>query len=168
MFALNVFIGNIMEKHKFSYQSVIEALSKKKGGEGIVVVPSFIFRDKTLGILEALVKYLKEELDLRYHKIAVLLNRDDRPIWMTYSKAVKKKKQRFVVKEPNRWIPISIFRNRALGPLESISLYLKDELNLSLSETAELLDRSNSTIWACYHKGKQKKDEKNVEAGNGE
>ena len=37
-------------------------------------------------------EYLKDKLNLTYHEIAVLLNRDDRTIWTCYNIAKKKRK----------------------------------------------------------------------------
>jgi len=55
-------------------------------------IPTLIFRDRKLSVLEAMVEYLKDEKQLSYHEIAVLLNRDDRTIWTCYSRAKKKRK----------------------------------------------------------------------------
>ena len=49
-------------------------------------IPISIFQNK-LGALENTVLYLKDVLELSYHNIAVLLERDDRTIWSTYRKA---------------------------------------------------------------------------------
>jgi hypothetical protein len=53
-------------------------------------IPTSIFLDRTISVLEAITKYLKEEKNLTYHQIAVLLNRDDRTIWTCYNRAKKK------------------------------------------------------------------------------
>jgi hypothetical protein len=55
-------------------------------------LPINIFQNRKLGMLEAAVVYLKEELSLSNNKIANMLNRDNRTIWATYSKAKKKLK----------------------------------------------------------------------------
>jgi len=61
--------------------------------EGIPI-PSFIFRDRSLSVLEAIVEYLKEQKQLTFHEIAVLLNRDDRTIWTVYTRGKKKRGSR--------------------------------------------------------------------------
>ena len=53
-------------------------------------IPSFIFRNRELAALEAIVFYLKETQGLTYSQIAKVLNRDDRTIWTTYQRAKKK------------------------------------------------------------------------------
>jgi predicted DNA-binding protein (UPF0251 family) len=158
--AINTFVENFIERHRISFQEVFDLLSKLKEKEKATLVPSFILRNRKLGILESVTKYLKEEFRLGYHQIALLLKRDDRVVWATYNKAIKKKKEKFIVEEPNSWLPISIFTDKNLGPLESIAIYLKDQVNLSFGEIAKLLNRDNRTVWACYHKAKEKLDKK--------
>ncbi len=41
--------------------------------------------------MESIVYYMKKELEMNYHDIAVSLNRDDRTIWTVYNRAIKKK-----------------------------------------------------------------------------
>ena len=55
-----------------------------------VYVPTSVFRDRNLKVLEALVTYLKEQQGMRYSHIAKLLNRDPRTIWTVYRKAREK------------------------------------------------------------------------------
>ena len=52
-------------------------------------------------------------------------------------------------------IPITIF-SKNLGMLESISLYLHDELKLPFKLIAKLLQRNYKTIWTSYNKAKKK------------
>jgi DNA-binding CsgD family transcriptional regulator len=58
--------------------------------ERYVNVPTFIFKDRTLAALEAIVIYLKDSQGMTYAQIAKLLNRDQRTIWTTYSRAKQK------------------------------------------------------------------------------
>lgn len=70
--------------------------SDKKKEEEIVSstlnVPTSVFRDRSLSVLEVVVEYLKEHHNLTYHQIAKLLNRDDRTIWTVYNRAKRKRK----------------------------------------------------------------------------
>ena len=61
--------------------------------ESSIKIPLSIFKDRSLSVLEALAEYLKEELNLRYCKIAILLNKDPRTIWTVYNRAKKKRKR---------------------------------------------------------------------------
>lgn len=55
-------------------------------------IPVKILQNRNLSVLENIVSYLKDTFGLAYHKIAVLLNRDDRTIWTVYQRAGKKGK----------------------------------------------------------------------------
>lgn len=157
--ALNTFMENFSDKYQISYDQLLEQLRKmQQGSSKPVLIPSSILREKKLGILEAVTKYFKEVLSLSYHQIAILLKRDDRVVWTTYNRAIKKKPDGLLIKEPNVWLPVSIFTN-SLGPMEAITLYLHDKLNLTFNEIAKLIDRDNRSIWACYHKAKKKDEE---------
>jgi hypothetical protein len=74
----------------------VTLVKEKKGSNSVssVDIPSHIFRDRSVKVLEAVVEFLKEKKNLTYHEIAVLLNRDDRTIWTVYSRAKKKRKKK--------------------------------------------------------------------------
>ncbi len=55
-------------------------------------IPVSILKDRNLSVLENIASYLKDTFNLTYHKVAILLNRDDRTIWTVYQRAKKKKK----------------------------------------------------------------------------
>ncbi len=63
----------------------------KNKKEDFIKIPSYILKDRTLSVLETLVEYLKEKLNLTYHEISILINRDERNIWTVYSRAKKKR-----------------------------------------------------------------------------
>jgi hypothetical protein len=153
--AINTFIDNFIDKHNVSFEEVLELLNGIREKETPAIIPSCIFKERELGILESVTKYLKEEFKLSYHQIAELIGRDDRVVWVTYHNAIAKKKERFGVKEPNAWLPVSIFTDKNLGPLQSITVHLKDKVKLSYNEISKLLDRDNRTIWAVYNKIKE-------------
>jgi len=133
---------------------------KKKSGQkniGELSIPSTIFSNK-LGALEAITKYMKENLGMSYHKIAEILNRDDRTIWTAYNKAKEKQRELIIVKETNIFLPVSIF-NKRLTTLEAMIIYLKEQ-GLRYNEIAKLLDRDQRNIWAIYSKAIRKRKEK--------
>lgn len=122
-----------------------------------------LFSHRKLGVLEIVVKYLKENLSLKYSQIATMLNRDQRTIWAAYDQAKEKEKEKFELGEDKYFAPISIFSNRYLGPLEALALYLKDELKLSFHQISNILNRNYRTIWLSYHNAIRKKEEENFE-----
>ena len=117
-------------------------------------IPVCIF--SYLSPLEALVKYLKENLCMRFHEIAQQLNRDDRSIWHTYHHACLKAKLPLAVDDGSILIPIGIFKNRELSILENLSIYLKDELNIPISKICSLINKKSSTVWTAYNRAQRK------------
>ena len=67
-------------------------------------VPVSIFHDRSLSVLEAISEYMKDSVDLTYHEIAKILNRDDRTIWTCYHRAkIKRTKHAMhTQRNPNR------------------------------------------------------------------
>jgi hypothetical protein len=55
-----------------------------------LAIPIEVLQNRDLSTLEAIVRYLKDEEGYTYSQIAHLLNRDDRTVWTTYKRAVKK------------------------------------------------------------------------------
>ncbi len=154
-------IKRIIEKNDVSFSSVVDLLKKRRKEDNAITFPSSILKNRSLGILEAVTKYLKEELNLSYHDMASLLNRNDRPIWITYNKAKQKFPERLITDRSSVQIPISIFTDRNLGLLENLTKYLRENLNLKNREIAKMLDRDNRTIWTCYDRAIRKDRIKN-------
>jgi len=55
-------------------------------------IPSFVFKDRTLSVLEVMVEYLRDNKKMRFHEIALIINRDDRTVWTVYRRAKLKRK----------------------------------------------------------------------------
>ena len=79
---------------KTIYQAYSSAREKVK--EKLIVketkfyVPVSALIDRKLGVLESVVKYLRENYELNYSEIGRLLGRDPRTIWTAYSRCKKK------------------------------------------------------------------------------
>ena len=117
-------------------------------------VPIGIFANK-LSSLEAIVKYLRENMEYRLSKIAKLLNRNSKSIWSTYHNAKKKMPSGLSNPDSAITIPTSIFADRKLSVLETLVSHLKD-LELTNHEIALLLQLNDRTIWSVYNKAKLK------------
>lgn len=152
--ALKSLVDYLEQEKGFSSDEIIRLVVKEKKPEA-VEIPVCIFNNK-LSSLESVVKYLKENLDLKYSEIAKLLNRNDRTIWTTYSNSRKKYAKKFVVKDNKYFIPALIISNRSLSVLESIVYYMKDNLNLRYSQIALMLHRDQRTIWTVYNRRRKR------------
>ena len=153
---INQLIKAIREEYKVSQAEILNLIRKE------IEVPIEAF-SKELGGLEAIVKYMKENLNMSYHLIAQYLSRDERTIWTAYKKATEKQKEPKKIKETDIVLPISIFENKYLTILESIIIYLKEK-GFKFSEIAELLERDQRNIWTTYAKAKKKcsKEDNNI------
>ena len=56
-----------------------------------ILIPSTIFHEQELCVLETLSEFLKDQKGLSFKEIAGLLGRDQRNIWTVYSRAKKKR-----------------------------------------------------------------------------
>lgn len=110
----------------------------------------------TLGSLETIVKYMHENLNLRFVKIAELLGRSSKTIWATYHKACKKMPSPFSISDFSIMVPVSVFADRKYSILESLVSHLKS-LELQNHKIALLIKRDDSTVWAVYEKAKRKR-----------
>jgi hypothetical protein len=137
-------------------ETLVETYRVKKQQEH-PKVPLRLFSNRSLGVLEVLVKYLKENRSLSYSDIASMLNRNDRTIWATYRKAAKKHGERFAVAGDQPSVPCNIFLDRKLGPLQALTLYTKNELNMSFNEISNALNRDYRTVWLSYQNGVRKR-----------
>jgi RNAse (barnase) inhibitor barstar len=63
-------------------------------------------------------------------------------------------------------LPIDIFNNDSLSPLETATKYLKENLDLKFRDIAFLLNRSQKTIWGAYNESKNKDNTKLTLNGN--
>ena len=146
-------ITNLASKYNFSKEDIQE-LTKETKRENIF--PITIFQNK-LSPLELVTRYLKQEKNLKFSQIAKILNRNERTIWGSYNKSLKKLKTPLIIKPSNTNIPLSIFSNRKFSILESLTAYLKEKENLTFHQIGELTNRDERTIWTVYSRLKKKR-----------
>lgn len=113
-----------------------------------------------LGALETLVKYLKENLGMRFSSIAMLLNRDARTIWGAYNSSLEKHPDPFL-EIPDEIsaieLPLSAIRNRRFGMLESLVWHMRENLGMRYSRIANLIKRNDRTVWTACMRAKRKR-----------
>ena len=125
-----------------------------------LLIPTTIFYDRSLSFLESLVEYLKEQLNLSYHDIGKLTNRDERNIWTLYDRARKKrngKESSITSKSPIVQIPLSVVKDRSLSILEVVVEYLRDQASFTNRQIAITLNRSDKTVSTVYMRTKKKR-----------
>jgi len=124
-----------------------------KGGESL---PFGIFSTSKISSLESIVKYLKEVRGLKFSKIAKLLNRSNKTIWVTYTQAIKKMPEPFGEVRDDVAMPASLIADRSLSVLEQVVSFAK-QLGRTNHETALLLHLDDRTIWSVYDRAKNKR-----------
>ncbi|MFH1439320.1 MAG: hypothetical protein ABIG89_02060 [Candidatus Woesearchaeota archaeon] len=151
-------------RNKFSQvpKEIIHSLFKD------ILIPILIFVPE-LGSLEAIVKYLRENLGLSFSDISKKLGRTEANVRISYSNSKKKKPQQFEIidlsdsAKNSIVIPLSIFRTLQLSMLESLVTFLKEELDLKFTDIAKHLHRDQRTIWTIYNRSvlKRRSETKN-------
>lgn len=143
-----------------TYRDIRNPAEKKEAfSHSEILIPSTIFCDRSLSFLESLVEYLKDQLQLSYHEIGQLTNRDERNIWTLHHRARTKREERphQMKKSPVVHIPLSVVCDRRVSILEIVVEYLRDKAGLKNNQTAEALNRSVKTISTAYIRTKKKR-----------
>ena len=150
-------------KTRLSYQQFLKLMSElihKIYSEEDYLIPVSVLENKRLGPLEAIVKYLKEKLGLRYKKIASLTGRNEISIGNCYRIAKRKLPEDLEVKLSEYTFPVSVVKHKELSVLEAITFYLKNTYALSFHNIAVLLGRDDRTIWTVYNRAMRKLQKK--------
>ena len=150
--------SEIKKKYKITNYDLIDLLLKKKPESQPGMIPVSIFDNSELSALEAIAKYMKENLYLGSGKIAKLLNRNISTISSTYIKARKKMPSEFAIGDSEYFIPISEISTRKFSVLESIVKFLKEKCSLTNIQIAKLLKRDSKTIWTVYTRSRKKEE----------
>ena len=143
----------LKQNHAFSLLDLVKLYNSV--GKKEPIVPLSVFSTK-LSPSEALCRYMKENLKLNYHEIAKLIGRDERSIWTSYHRALKKFSDPLPIVSDYP-IPISIFKDRSFSILESLTSYLSEEFSLKLSEMARLMNKSSPLVYTVLKRAKDKK-----------
>jgi len=142
----NKIISNIDFQNTELMSALETFLKQYKEQQKLMTLPLSVFRSRKLGILEVTVKYLKDNSNLNYSQIAVLLNRDDRTIWTSYRQAQKKSKERLVEENDSIRVDVKIFSDRHLAPLQALVKHLRSR-GMTIKQISKELSRDYKTIW---------------------
>ena len=143
--------SDFKQMYKVSALEILDKLEEKE-----VFIPISIFNEK-LSALETIVKYLKENVNLKNKEIGKITGRSSKVVWQAYDSSRKKYVKKFVINPSKYVIPVSILKSK-LSVLESIVAYLKDDVNISYQEIAVLLKRDHRTIWTIYSRVRKKEE----------
>ena len=88
-------IGKLLKRNEKNIWHVYDQTKKKYYKKFIITeekftIPVSIFSKEKLSAQESIVVYLRDKFNFSYHKIALVLKRDDRTIWTVYQRARKK------------------------------------------------------------------------------
>ena len=153
---LELFLAGHDEKELSLLKNLIDKILLQKLKETEISVPISVFT-KELSAGEALIKFLKENKKLKLSEIAKLINKKENAVWLNYNRAKEKSKSSFEEYFPEKInIPLRVFKIENLSYLESIVLYLREELRLSNNEIAAILKKSPQVLSIAYNRGKRK------------
>lgn len=145
---VSYFINELKRLHNVNEQEIL--------GKREISIPIEVFGNDALSSLEVIVKYLKENLKLKFSRIAKLLNRSSKTVWATYHNSIKKMPSHFGAASSSIMIPVSAFSNRSFSTLESVVSFIKN-LDYSNHEIALMLHLDDRTIWTVYDRIKKKR-----------
>ena len=151
--ALGEVLHSYAVEHDLDYDEVMAALRAATTEEQ---VPLAIFRVRTLGPLETLARYLREERGLRLSQVARLLRRDPRTVWSAYTSSLRKHPRRLAWPSGTLQVPASVFADRRLGPLEALTFYLRERKRHSYAEIGRQLNRDARTVWTACRRARGK------------
>ncbi len=140
----------LRKEHQLSYEDILKQLQQV---ETTIPTTAFI---RQLSSLETITKYLKENQHLELKEIARRLNRTYRTVWGAYHASERKHPAPLSPSPTPYHLPLSIFSERNLSVLETITHYLRTQHKLRYSQIAKILHRDPRTIWTTEHHAQRK------------
>lgn len=121
-----------------------------------ISIPFSVFDNDYLSALETIVKYLRENKEMRFAEIARLLNRDQRAVGVTYRFARRKMESRLRALAVKYSLPASVVADKKLSVLESVVYYIKETYSLPYHKIAVMIRRDDRTVWTVYQRALRK------------
>jgi hypothetical protein len=143
----------LKDKYNIGLEELLESRQEVVEEKLEIKIPIVIFK-QGISPAEALAKYLKENMKMRFSEIAKRINRDERTIWINYRDANKKKKEKMRI-ERKVVVSVEIFADRRLSILESVVYYFKEKGYRNV-EIAEMLGKDQRNISTLYLRIKRK------------
>ena len=149
---LNYLLTEMISEEDLQLSDLMKMFNEIKS-EQLIPLSIFSYELKPAG---AICKFLRENLGYSNKKVSVLINRDDRSTWASYQRAKLKMKKKFVDKNEEYKLPVSIFQDRSYSLMESLLIYLSKYYGLSNKEMAKLLNKSSNSIAVVVKRAKEK------------
>ena len=111
---LQLLFERTKEKYNLSNIDLLHRLEEKE-----ILIPVSIFNDR-LSCFEAIVKYLRENLELSNKQISLLIKRSDKTIYQAYKSASEKFSGKLKSNDSGYYVPLLNLANRELSVLETI------------------------------------------------
>ncbi len=146
-------IKQITTRTQLNKTQIYELVNPRKE----IRVPLGIFQEE-LGGLEAIVKYLKENMGMSYAEIGKTIKRDERTIWNSYNKACEKNKESYTIKESEMMIPLETFNNEKLTILETLITTLRKQ-GMSYAEIGRKIGRDQRNVRTIAKDAEKKEKE---------
>ena len=151
--SLGAVLGALNDKGIHASDALILAGSQRGQPAGI---PISIF-NSSLGALESIVKYMREELLLDYATIASMLGKNPGPIGVTYRRSLVKLNMSSDVssKESIAFEALRADSTKGLSVFESVAIQLARQGH-DWHEIAQILHRHDKTVWTVLDRAKRK------------
>ncbi len=149
---LNYLLTEMISEEDLQLSDLMEMFNEIKS-EQLIPLSIFSYKLKPAG---AICKFLRENLSYSNKKVSILINRDERSTWSSYQRAKLKMKKKFVDKNEEYRLPVSIFQDRSYSLMESLLIYLSKYYGLSNKEMAKLLNKSSNSIAVVVKRAKEK------------
>ncbi len=147
---MKLLYAKLKQKYNLTGPDIFRHLEQQE-----ILIPVTIFNQELSG-LEAICKYLRENLRLSNKDIAKSLNRSEKTVWQAYQASRKKYPLPYVLLPTPYTISVHALQRRHLSVLETIVTHLKTSFNLTYHAIAQLLVRDDRTIWTVYHRALKK------------
>jgi len=152
---LQLLLEHLQNQYNVCPEEALRLIKEKEE----LVVPLSVFERYELTFLEALVKYLHENQNMRFSGIAKALNKNPVSIWGCYKKSKTKHPNQFSPDLSKGDVPVAIFINRNLTISEALVHYLSQQKKMRHVDIAQLLHRDSRTIWSLAKRALKKNEQ---------
>ncbi|MBW2989853.1 hypothetical protein KY358_06060 [Candidatus Woesearchaeota archaeon] len=142
-------IERFSKKYKISSTDVARLFERDK------YLPISIFNSR-LSPFETIVKFFRENRDMKFKEISSLLNKEISACWTAYKNSKRKSPKKLAYSHSKYNIPLKDLFSDKLSLLELISCYLRDQSKLNFHTIGKILHRDERTIWTAYNRALRK------------